>query len=243
VEPDRESQRDTLYGPQPSTSTVVCPDPCILPPAFHSRRRLSVARRRGNRLELDLAGVKGGVVIHLGIGDGSLAKALRANSSYQVQGLDTDPAKVTSTRKLVADGVYGAVSVERYDETPPISTTSPIVVAEDASGVSAEEIDRRPRPNGVALTRQDGEWVKRVKERDPRLDERTHYYYDAKGNAVSKDEVVGPPERLQMVGSPRWSRHHDRMSSLSAQVTAGGRIFSIMDEAPGSPSCFLPSGP
>jgi len=192
---------------------------------------------------LDLAAVKGGVVIHLGIGDGSLTKTLRAHSSYQVQGLDTDLAKVAAARqKLVADGVYGPVSVERYDgkTLPYIDNFANLVVAEDGSAVSAEEIDRVLVPNGVVLTRQDGKWVKRVKARDPRLDEWTHYYYDAKGNAVSKDQVVGPPERLQWVGSPRWSRHHDRMSSLSAQVTAGGRIFSIMDEG-SRISILLPS--
>lgn len=85
-------------------------------------------------------------------------------------------------------------------------------------------------PNGVAMVKQGNEWKKSVKSKDARLDEWTHYFYDAKGNTASKDSVVGPPERLQWVGGPRWSRHHDRMSSLSAQVTAAGRLFYIMDE-------------
>jgi len=45
------------------------------------------------------------------------------------------------------------------------------------------------------------------------------------GNAVAHDQVVGPPRRLQWVGSPRYSRHHDKMSSLSAAVSAGGSHF------------------
>jgi outer membrane protein assembly factor BamB len=85
-------------------------------------------------------------------------------------------------------------------------------------------------PNGVALVKEGGTWRKTVKPLDAGRDEWTHYYYDAKGNATSKDTVVAPPDRLQWVGSPRWSRHHDRMSSLSAEVTAGGRLFYILDE-------------
>ena len=48
--------------------------------------------------------------------------------------------------------------------------------------------------------------------------------------AVAHDDVVGPPRHLQWLGSPRWSRHHDRMASMSALVAAGGRLFSIRDE-------------
>jgi len=36
---------------------------------------------------------------------------------------------------------------------------------------------------------------------------------------------------MQWVGSPRYARHHDRMSSVSAAVTSGGRVFYIFDEA------------
>ena len=62
------------------------------------------------------------------------------------------------------------------------------------------------------------------------IDEWTHFMHDASGNAVAHDTVVGPPRHLQWVGSPRWSRHHDRMASMSALVSTGGRMFYIMDE-------------
>jgi len=64
------------------------------------------------------------------------------------------------------------------------------------------------------------------------MDEWTHYMHDATGNAVAHDTIIGPPRRLQWVGSPRWSRHHDHMASLSALVSSNGRIFYIMDEGP-----------
>ena len=60
------------------------------------------------------------------------------------------------------------------------------------------------------------------------------------GNAVAHDTVIGPPRRLQWQGGPRWSRHHDNMSSVSALVTSGGRVFYIFDEGPHA-SIELPS--
>jgi outer membrane protein assembly factor BamB len=195
------------------------------------------------RAVLDKSGVKGGLVVQLGIGDGSLTAALRANDSYTVQGLDTDGAKVAKVREAIfARSGYGPVSVDQFDgkAMPYIDNFVNLIVAEDIGGISMEEIQRVLVPNGVALVKKGGEWQKTVKPKSSTLDEWTHYYYDAKGNAVSKDKQVGPPKRLQWVGSPRWSRHHDRMSSLSAEVSSGGRLYYIMDEG-SRVSILLPS--
>mgnify|MGYP001581598382 CR=1 FL=1 len=43
---------------------------------------------------LDIAGVQGGIVVHLGCGDGKLTAALRANDSYTVHGLEANAAKI-----------------------------------------------------------------------------------------------------------------------------------------------------
>ena len=192
---------------------------------------------------LQASGVKGGIVVQLGSGDGKFTTALRANDSYHVQGLDTDAKKVAAAREAIsATGKYGPVAVDKFDGKvlPYIDNLINLVVAEDLGGVSMDEVNRVLVPNGVAMVKKGGQWVKSVKPKSPKLDDWTHYYYDAKGNTVSKDEQVGPPERLQWVGSPRWSRHHDRMSSLSAQVSANGRMFYIMDEG-SRISILLPS--
>jgi outer membrane protein assembly factor BamB len=192
---------------------------------------------------LATAGVKGGIVVQLGVGDGALATALRASESYQVQALDTDAAKVAAAREAIfAKGKYGPVSVERFDGKllPYIDNFVNLLVAEDLGTVPMEEVKRVLVPYGVALVKQGGEWKKTTKSWSDQLDEWTHYYYSAKGNAVSKDKQVGPPSRLQWVGSPRWSRHHDRMSSVSAQVTSKGRLYYIMDEG-SRISILLPS--
>ncbi len=188
---------------------------------------------------LATSGVKGGIVVQLGIGDGSLTAALRANDSYQVQGLDTDAARVAKAREAIfSKGVYGPVSVDTFDgrTLPYIDNLVNLIVADDLGGVPMSEVQRVLVPNGVAIIGG----KKTVKAKSDKLDEWTHYYYNAKGNAVSKDTQVGPPKRLQWVGSPRWSRHHDRMSSLSAEVTSGGRLYYIMDEG-SRISILLPS--
>ena len=192
---------------------------------------------------LAATGVRGGIVVQLGIGDGKLTAALRGNKSYQVHGLDRDPAKVAAARESIfAEKIYGDVSVETWigNQLPYIDNLVNLLVAEDLGGASLDEVKRVLVPNGIAYVKQDGQWQKIIKPRPSEMDDWTHYFYDAKGNATSHDMLVAPPERMQWVGSPRWSRHHDRMSSLSAQVSAGGRMFYIMDEG-SRISALLPS--
>ena len=78
------------------------------------------------------------------------------------------------------------------------------------------------RPGGAALLQRNGGWAKVIKPHPDGLDDWTHYLHDASNNAVSHDTVVAPPRRLQWLGGPRWARHHDRMSSVSAVVSSGG---------------------
>jgi outer membrane protein assembly factor BamB len=182
---------------------------------------------------LNTAGVRGGLVVHLGCGEGRLTAALKVNDSLMVHGLDANPDNVAKARQHVASlGMYGTVSVARLESTrlPYVDNLVNLIVVEDAGAVSNEEIVRVLCPGGVALFARDG-LKKIVKPRPDSLDDWTHYLYDATGNAVSKDETVGPPNRLQWVGSPRYSRHHDRLSSFNAMVSAGGRVFYIIDEA------------
>ena len=57
---------------------------------------------------------------------------------------------------------------------------------------------------------------------------------------MAKDTVVGPPKRYQWISGPKWARSHDHLSSLSAMVSAKGRVFYIIDEAPITSVAFEP---
>jgi len=193
---------------------------------------------------LDATGVRGGLVVHVGCGDGRLTAALHAGDGYLVHGLDADAADVAAARAyLRSEGLYGPVAVQQWTDTarlPYADNLVNLLVAEDLGGAPMAEVMRVLAPNGVAYVRQGGAWTKTVKPRPENIDEWTHYLYDATNNAVSHDHVVDLPRQMQWVGSPKWARHHDHMASMSALVSADGRIFYIMDEGPKA-SILLPS--
>ena len=183
---------------------------------------------------LKATNIKGGLIIHVGCGDGRLTAALRATESFQVHGLDQDAANVAAARKYVmSTGLYGTVAIDRISgkALPYIDNLANLIVSEDLGAVTMEEVIRVLAPNGIAYIKVGDNWKTTVKPRPDDIDEWTHFLHDASGNAVAHDDQVGPPKHLQWLGSPRWSRHHDRMASMSALVSAGGRIFYIMDES------------
>ena len=183
---------------------------------------------------LEATGVRGGLVVHVGCGEGRLTAALHAGNGYLVHGLDADAAAVETAREAIRSlGLYGPVSVARWTDTahlPYAANLVNLLVVEDPGGVPMAEVLRVLAPQGVAYMRQADRWTKTVKPRPDEIDEWTHYLYDATNNAVSHDQVVAPPRQLQWVGSPKWARHHDHVASMSSLVSAGGRIFYIMDE-------------
>ncbi len=182
---------------------------------------------------LAATGVRGGFIVHLGCGDGELTAALRANDGYLVHGLDRDAGDVRAARRRLAGrDDHGEVSVDRLrgSTLPYVDGLVNLVVAEEPGDVSMDEILRVLAPGGVAYTRRGDSWKKTVKPRPGNIDDWTHYLHDATGNAVASDTVVGPPRHLQWLGTPRWSRHHDRMASMSALVSDRGRLYLIMDE-------------
>jgi len=193
---------------------------------------------------LDATGVKGGLVVHVGCGEGRLTAALRASDSYLVHGLDRDAANVQKARAHIRSlGLYGPVSAERWATQPNLPYTDNLVnllVISAGHSVPQAEAMRVLAPNGVLYAQAGGGWKKTVKPRPKGLDDWTHYLYDASNSAVSHDTAVAPLRHFQWLGSPRYSRHHDHMSSASAMAAANGRVFYIFDH--GSPQAIeLPS--
>ena len=180
-------------------------------------------------------GVKGGLIVHLGCGDGALTAALRASDSYAVHGLDPDAANVAKARAHVQSlGLYGPVAIDRWEggSLPYIDNLANLIVSDGEQVVPEAEIRRVLAPSGVGYVRRNGVWTKTVKPRPAAIDEWTHYLHGPSNNAVAQDTVVGPPRRYQWVGGPRWLRHHDHLSGFSAMVSAAGRLFYIVDLGP-----------
>ena len=183
---------------------------------------------------LAASGVKGGLVVHIGSGDGKLTAALHANDSFLVRGLERDAKKVAAAREHIRSlGLYGDVSIEhwRCKHLPLSPGLVNLVVADSDIGVSDREVMRVLAPLGVFLKRQDGRWTRRVKPWPADIDEWTHYLHDAGNNAVAADDRVGPPQHLQWKATPLWCRSHEFASSVNAMVTTKGRMFAVIDES------------
>ncbi|MHC4400786.1 MAG: outer membrane protein assembly factor BamB family protein, partial [Planctomycetota bacterium] len=204
--------------------------------AFAARAQGSDATARKQAESIFAAtGVKGGLAVHLGCGDGRLTAALRKDETYVVHGLDTDPARVDEARKHIRSlGLYGPVSAECWDASllPYVDNTVNLLVAETPGAVSVAEMTRVLVPLGVAYVKHGDTWTKTVKPPREGIDEWTHYLHDASGNPVAHDMVVGPPRHLQWAAGPRHGRSHEYTPSINAVVSAGGRIFYIADQGP-----------
>lgn len=183
----------------------------------------------------DATGVQGGLIVHLGCGDGKLTAALHVNDSVLVQGLDADPKQVAAARQYIQSlGLYGNVSIEPWSarRLPYADNLVNLVVVERLGDVTQEERLRVLAPGGIAYVKSNGHWTKTIKPWPKEIDQWSHYLHDASGNPVAHDQKVGPPRQLQWVSEPRWCRSHEVDISIAAVVSTQGRVFSIVDEAP-----------
>ncbi len=192
---------------------------------------------------LKTASVTGGLVVHVGCGDGKLTAALRASDAFLVHGLDTEALNVAAARKHVRSlGLYGPVSIDRWSTAPALPYAENLVnlvVIDGGAKVPPGELLRVLAPGGMACIRQADGLAKIAKPRPGEIDDWTHTLYDATNNAVAADTAVGPPHHVQWIAAPRNARHHERLASVTAVVSAGGRLFTIIDEAPAA-SVVLP---
>jgi len=193
---------------------------------------------------LDATQVKGGLIVHIGCGDGRLTAALRANDSYLVHGLDTDAQNVEKARKYIQSlGLYGRVSIDRFDgqRLPYIDNLVNLIVAKVLGDVPMAEVMRVLAPKGVVYIQRNGKWTKTVKPRPNEIDEWTHYLHGPDNNPVADDSIIDKPYHLQWLSGPKYSKDHEALPVINAAVSSGGRIFYIADEAPIALPKFLPA--
>jgi len=191
-----------------------------------------------------LTGFRGGLVVHVGCGDGKLTAALRLADSCVVQGLDASAKNVETARAAIRSlGLYGPVSVMQWSgkKLPYVDNLATLVVCEDRS-VPPDEIMRVLRPLGAAAVKRDGKWAVTFKPWPENIDEWQQHYHGADNNAVAQDTVVGPPRRFQWIAEPEWQRAHLSMPSINSLVSAKGRLFTVEDlgsaEHPALPGKF-----
>ncbi len=178
--------------------------------------------------------IKGGLVVHVGCADGRLTAALRSSDSFLVHGLSKMKADMEKARRHIqAMDLHESVTVDTFDgeHLPYTDSVVNLLVVSEKYNISQEEMLRVLAPRGVAYVRENNSWRKMVKPWPDDIDEWTHYLHSPSNNAVASDTVVGAPRYMQWLGTPRWTRNHHRLCSISSVVTAQGRVFAIADEA------------
>ncbi len=219
----------------------------VLGGALASWQKAHAAPDGANQLAteiLEATGIRGGLVVHAGCGDGLLTAALRASDAYVVHGLARDTETLKKARAAIrARGLYGPVSVEPFDgvQLPYVDDLVNLLVADNPGTVPMAEVMRILAPRGVAYIKRNGVWEKTVKPWPKGIDEWTHYLHGPDNNAVAGDTRVGPPRSLKWKAGPLWCRSHDGVaSSVGLVLSAKGRLFSLIDEGligqPGLPS-------
>jgi len=179
------------------------------------------------------SGIKGGLVVHMGSGDGTITADLFANDRYVVHGLYGTRHNVGGAREHIRQrNLYGKVSVQQWAHNylPYADNTVNLLVAENLADVPIEEVMRVLVPRGVAYIKSGEGWDKTSKPWPKEIDEWTHFLHGPDNNAVAQDNIVGVPRHVQWIGQPKFARSHEQLASVSAMVSAGGRIFYVVDE-------------
>ncbi len=180
---------------------------------------------------LSESGLSGGLIVHAGCDDGLLAASMADSGSFLVHGLVRDPARLDAVRTDLRNrGLCGRATAVMWDggRLPYADHSVNLLLVSDAQiEMPAEELDRVLAPGGMVFVKRDGEMATYRQPWPDDIDHWTHARYDATGNPTSRDTRVGPPRYMQWYAEPRWNRS----VKTSSMVSAGGRIFYILDDS------------
>ncbi len=186
-----------------------------------------------------------------------LARALP--DTFTVHALVESAARDSLAAAVVDAGLASRVAVSALavgDRLPYASDLLNVVVvaSETADEALAGEAVRVLAPLGRGFVRKTGTprvealcgagvvdvralpeasgWLSFRKPWPAEIGEWGHHLAGPGNNPVTPDLRVGPPRRLQWTAGPRWSRNHESAGSWPAMVSAGGRVFAVIDEGP-----------
>ena len=185
-------------------------------------------------------GVPGGVILHVGCGDRRVTASLSSSGRFLVRGLDRDAAAVQSATRHAHDlgrPVVVQTSFQVWDgqSLPFADNLINILVMEDGQQVTWAEMLRVLAPLGFLFTRDGNGWKQEQKPWPEAMGEWPHMNHGADGNPVTDDRLVEPPGSLRWIAGPLWLKHHNHTINFTTMVSAGGRLFYIIDDsAPGT---------
>jgi len=139
------------------------------------------------------SGIAGGLIVHIGNGDGSGTVALAKSGKFVVHRLVPDKTKLDRVRNTIRSaGLYGSVAAEQWSaaELPYHDNYVSLLVIEGGISVPEPEIKRAIRPNGLAWINAGGSWKKITKPLPKGMDGWYHKKHGADGNPVSRDDLA-----------------------------------------------------
>lgn len=175
----------------------------------------------GNEI-LSATGIKAGLCVHIGCGDGIITSQLHNNGKILVSACAQNVTSWKATQDMIQkNGLYGMVSVMfplSLKQLPYMSNTVTLLVVDldvlGASGPSLDEMKRVTAPIGVIYYMQGGQWHLERKALTQGMDEWRYQYHGPNGNPVSNDEYAGPNcTRVRFVNSVS---NPDKIHILSA---------------------------
>ncbi len=181
-----------------------------------------------------------GLVVVVESEDHELLGALATKPSRLVQALFKDQASLDSALVYIdANDLTARLSAAPWNgkELPYVGNNVNGIIAREGS-VAKSELERVLAPEGTARTFSGKAML--TKGREAGADEWTHNLYNAGGMNSSRDTLVGPPRHLKWKAGPEFTRSHENISSVSAMVSEGGRVYAIMDVG-SKASIYLPS--
>jgi outer membrane protein assembly factor BamB len=206
---------------------------------------------------VEISGRSGGICVVVGARDAQLALAIARHGNFVVHVLvaDQDVCQLVQ-QEIRSQGLYGPVSAAFYDggRLPYADNLINLAIVEDMDsqqkqGLTRAELARVLAPLGTAVLDREAaaadgfglevvgstlgaSWLVLRKTWPADIDQWTHFLHGPDGNPVARDRVVGPPRHYQWISGPMFQRSHETVSSISTLVTANGRLFYIVDEAP-----------
>ena len=212
-----------------------------VPEAKLSELNLFVSEKWSSATKRD---APGGLIIHVGADGVAEAAAQARDGRFLIHFLCRNRAAAEkASAAVVAHNLAGKATVSVFDgvHLPFVDDcVNAIHVSDAGCQVSGEEIERVLVPRGIAVgpascipvpAAQSGNGlVTYTKPVRSTIDDWSHNLYNAGNAGVSRDMEAGSPRHMQWTTGPQFSRSHDGNSSILSMVSAGGRVFYIMDE-------------
>jgi len=155
----------------------------------------------------DVAGVPGGLAVHVGAPDAKTALELAGTERWITLVLAPSASEADKLQAVVHErGAAGLITVGVWDgKTLPLADhMANLIVVDPAVRIDQEELLRTLVPvRGKALIRSGDAWKQLQKLMPANLDGWTHFFHGPDGNKVSRDNAFQVPDGLRFIAGPR----------------------------------------